>query len=215
MALKWIPNAITLVRIGAAPFIGWLIWQATSLGFISGTPCPGYETCPQKAASLLTIAFWLFTLAAVTDWLDGALARALDAASPFGAKLDLWADKILVASVLIGFLPNRPWIAVPALLCLTVRDLLIMALRARRPDVNLKATLLAKSKTAIVMVGLALWLASFPIALHLAEGDIFAVGPSDLIIGLLGFLLTAFGCVLSLYTGWQYLAAAQRTPAPE
>lgn len=54
---------------------------------------------PYPWAPLLTMS--LFILAALTDWLDGFLARRLDQSSPFGAFLDPVADKLMVASALV------------------------------------------------------------------------------------------------------------------
>ena len=48
--------------------------------------------------------FWaalLFTIASLSDWLDGYLARSMDITSEFGAFLDPIADKLLVVAVLI------------------------------------------------------------------------------------------------------------------
>lgn len=54
---------------------------------------------PYPWAPLLTMS--LFILAALTDWLDGYLARRLNQSSPFGAFLDPVADKLMVASALV------------------------------------------------------------------------------------------------------------------
>lgn len=75
------PNLITLLRILLIPV------------FIA------VYYLPFRWASLLAMS--LFILAAVTDWLDGYLARRLDQASPFGAFLDPVADKLMVASALV------------------------------------------------------------------------------------------------------------------
>jgi CDP-diacylglycerol---glycerol-3-phosphate 3-phosphatidyltransferase len=75
------PNLLTLLRIFLIPvFIGAYYF-------------------PFRWASLLAMA--LFVLAALTDWLDGYLARRLNQSSPFGAFLDPVADKLMVASALV------------------------------------------------------------------------------------------------------------------
>lgn len=75
------PNLLTLLRILLIPV------------FIAA------YYLPFRWASLLAMA--LFVLAALTDWLDGYLARRLDQSSPFGAFLDPVADKLMVASALV------------------------------------------------------------------------------------------------------------------
>ena len=54
---------------------------------------------PARWAPTLTVS--LFVLAALTDWLDGYLARRLNQSSPFGAFLDPVADKLMVAAALV------------------------------------------------------------------------------------------------------------------
>jgi len=75
------PNLLTLLRIFLIPV------------FIAAYYLPFHW------APLLTTV--LFVLAALTDWLDGYLARRLDQSSPFGAFLDPVADKLMVASALV------------------------------------------------------------------------------------------------------------------
>jgi len=193
MNLSWIPNAITLVRIAAAPAVVFLIWAA-------GAWSDAYYT----ASDFFLVAFALFSVACLTDWLDGWLARALNATSSFGAKLDLWADKIIVAGVLVGFLIGVGELRVAAifgLIALTARDLYIMRLRAAHPEVNLAATFAAKCKTAVVMTGLALVLLGF------------GVSGFTLSVFFAGAALYVIGCLLSLYTGWQYVAAVRQQQA--
>jgi CDP-diacylglycerol--glycerol-3-phosphate 3-phosphatidyltransferase len=196
MTLSWIPNAVTLLRIAAAPIVGWLVWA-----FLNGDSLEFREV-------YAGLAFGIFTLAAVTDWLDGYLARALDATSEFGAKLDLWADKILVFAVLIGVVSAYPLIAIFGLLCLSVRDLLVMRLRAKRPDVNLKATFLAKSKTAIIMGAMSICMLAYALAMSAARQN--AIEQMELMVTIcrVGLSVFVFGCVLSLGTGMQYFLAA-------
>ena len=75
------PNVLTLLRIALIP----LFIVAYYL--------------PVSWANVLTTT--LFVAAALTDWLDGYLARRLDQSSPFGAFLDPVADKLMVAVALV------------------------------------------------------------------------------------------------------------------
>src|SRR5262249_54226594 len=84
-----LPNIVTLVRILLIPLIvgvfyvpdAWLSWENRNL-----------------------FATVIFILAAVTDWLDGYLARTLNQTSAFGAFLDPVADKLVVVGALIVLL---------------------------------------------------------------------------------------------------------------
>ncbi len=73
-----IPNILTIFRIFAVPVVVWLI-----------------------ASGELLAAFWLFAIAAVTDALDGAIARAFNQRTELGAYLDPVADKALLVSIYV------------------------------------------------------------------------------------------------------------------
>ena len=196
MSLSWIPNAVTLLRIAAAPLVGWLVWS-----FLTNTELEFKEV-------YAGLAFGIFSIAALTDWLDGFLARTLNATSDLGAKLDLWADKALVFAVLIALLSTYPIIAIYGLICLSVRDIFVMRLRSNRPDVNLKATFLAKSKTAIIMGAMALCMLAFSLAMNADRlGNAAQLELMNIILRI-GLSIFVFGCVLSLGTGVQYFLAA-------
>lgn len=105
-----IPNIITLVRVLLIPvfvLVYYLDWQWAH----------------QTAA-------FIFWLAAVTDWLDGYLARKLQQTSAFGAFLDPVADKLIVAAALIMITESYAsiWITVPAILLMS-REIYVSALR--------------------------------------------------------------------------------------
>jgi phosphatidylglycerophosphate synthase len=105
----------------------------------------------ESAVYWATLAFVLYVSAALTDLLDGALARAWNVTSPLGATLDLLADKMIVAITLLALIylhvtgdaapsrfasgaVSRPIEAagfVLLLLALPGRDLAVTALRAR------------------------------------------------------------------------------------
>jgi CDP-diacylglycerol--glycerol-3-phosphate 3-phosphatidyltransferase len=93
-------------------------------------------------------------LAALTDWLDGWLARVLDARSAFGALLDPIADKVLVGAYLIAFAAISGWmiwLAAPVAV-IVGRDVLVTALRFTRPaPATLNVTSDARTKTALAM----------------------------------------------------------------
>lgn len=126
-----IPNALTFGRILVIPvFVG---------AFYLAEP----------AAAWLTFA--LFSVAAVTDFLDGWLARRLDQQSVLGRVFDPIADKLLVAAALVMLvaLDRAGAIPVVAILC---REVLVSGLReglAGRLTIN--ASMLAKWKTASQM----------------------------------------------------------------
>jgi CDP-diacylglycerol--glycerol-3-phosphate 3-phosphatidyltransferase len=132
-----IPTYLTLARIAAIPlsFAVWYVWESSSYG----------------------ILFAIFLLAAATDWLDGYLARRLNAITPFGAMLDQIADKLLVASFLL-ILVHDHHLPTALAAILIVRDLFISGLREH---LALKAIPLpvgksGKWKTALQLVGIQL-----------------------------------------------------------
>lgn len=76
-----VPNSLTLLRIVAIPlFVLAFLWDAPWSNLV---------------------AFLIFSLAAVTDWLDGYLARKWGQTSAFGAFLDPVADKLIIATALV------------------------------------------------------------------------------------------------------------------
>src|SRR6266853_4320058 len=81
-----IPNVLTWLRISLIPlFVGVFYFEKS------------WVSLPNQNL----VATVIFTLAAVTDWLDGWLARKLNQTSAFGAFLDPVADKLMVAAALI------------------------------------------------------------------------------------------------------------------
>jgi phosphatidylglycerophosphate synthase len=206
--MKWLPNAVSISRLALAPLIGYLIWAGLTKGV---------------ANRELEWAFGLFVFSALTDWLDGFLARKLDAKSELGGKLDLWGDKILVSitllalwagwmsevhdrtDVLLGVLGYvMPYgIGLFFLLAIPVRDSLVTRLRAQASlkGVSLSPTFAAKSKTAVIMGGMGLLLAGL------------ASGLSGL--GYAGFAILVLGALMSIWTGLAYFKAARGAGSTE
>lgn len=106
--------------------------------------------------------FWaalVFCLAAITDALDGYLARKLQQSTAFGAFLDPVADKVMVAValVLVAVDSKSLWITVPAIIIIS-REIVISALREWMAEIGKRASVavsnMGKYKTAAQMLAL-------------------------------------------------------------
>lgn len=178
-----LPNVLTYARIAAVPAL------VACLTLIEG-----------EAGRWA--AFWLFVGAAITDWLDGYLARRLEQQSTLGRMLDPIADKLIVGAALIMLVHNRTidGVSIWAAIVILCREILVSGLREFLAELNVKVhvTALAKWKTAAQMVALACLIAG-------PAGDRIVPGVSMAGIGL--FWLAA---VLTLWTGYDYLKAGIR-----
>jgi CDP-diacylglycerol--glycerol-3-phosphate 3-phosphatidyltransferase len=114
---------------------------------------------PVAWSNLLCTA--LFGVAAITDWLDGYLARRWHQTSAFGAFLDPVADKLMVATalvLLVEAIPS-PWVAIAAVV-IVGREITISALREWMAQLGSSAkvtvSMIGKIKTTAQMVALLL-----------------------------------------------------------
>ena len=104
-------------------------------------------------------AAFIFVLAAVTDWLDGWIARRYHLYSAFGAFLDPVADKLMVAVSLFLIVQDTPtmWMAIWAAV-IVGREIAVSALREWMAELGQRATVkvaaLGKIKTIVQMVAL-------------------------------------------------------------
>lgn len=134
-----IPNIMTWTRIAAIPFIV----------FIFDVPLD-FETKN-------LIATVLFVLFAITDWLDGYLARRLNQTSAFGAFLDPVADKFLVCASLLVLVDLGRVDVIVALLIIG-REIAISSLREWMALIgaakSVAVNLLGKLKTTLQMVAI-------------------------------------------------------------
>ena len=153
-------------------------------------------------------AAFIFVLAAVTDWLDGWIARRYHLYSAFGAFLDPVADKLMVAVSLFLIVQDNPtmWMAIWAAV-IVGREIAVSALREWMAGLGQRATVkvaaLGKIKTIVQMVALGCLLyASTPGELDV--GDIWM----GRWIFLIGDWLLAIAALLTLWSGIQYLRAA-------
>jgi cardiolipin synthase (CMP-forming) len=104
-----------------------------------------------------TIAMWIFIFAALTDWLDGYLARRLNQTSAFGAFLDPVADKLMVAAALIVLVELNRVSAIVALIIIG-REITISALREWMANVgrsqSVAVSMIGKIKTVTQMTAI-------------------------------------------------------------
>jgi cardiolipin synthase (CMP-forming) len=146
------------------------------------------------------IAFGLFVLAGITDWLDGFLARTYELQSTLGRMLDPIADKLLVGAVLIMLVHDHTitGYAIFAAIIILCREILVSGLREFLAELNVKVRVstLAKWKTALQMIAL---------AILLAGPAMEKIVPGTLLVGI-AFLWLA--SVLTLWTGYGYLKSA-------
>ncbi len=150
----------------------------------------------------MTAAFIVFVIAALTDFLDGRIARARGEVSALGAAIDPLADKLLIAAALILLVRNGviAGAGVVAVIVIILREMLVSGLReaVSARGGALPVTGLAKWKTAAQIVAAGLLLATAPQGL--VDGAYRPIG--------VGALWLA--AILTFWTGAAYSLAAAR-----
>jgi cardiolipin synthase len=181
-----LPNVLTLSRIAAIPLMVALVALKTPLGDLG--------------------ACIVFSLAGITDYFDGMLARARQQHSDLGRMLDPIADKLLVGAALMVVVAHGRVSALglyPAIIIM-LREILVSGLREYLAGIRigLPVTRLAKWKTGFQMCALGTLLA----------GDTGArvLGLSALPVSLIGEAMLWIAAALTLITGWDYLTAGLR-----
>ncbi|MEL6765889.1 MAG: CDP-diacylglycerol--glycerol-3-phosphate 3-phosphatidyltransferase [Pseudomonadota bacterium] len=190
-----VPNLVTLARIAAAPGIALAFWV--------------FE---RPLADQVALA--LFMSAALTDFLDGWLARRLGQVSELGKMLDPIADKAMVfvgLGAVLAFArgPYPVELLLPAAVIL-VREALVSGLREFLGDVKLAVTRLAKWKTTVQMVAIGVLLSVHVIAVgegelvqrHIERGEQFILASE--LVELFGLYLLWIAAVLTAITGVDY-----------
>ncbi|MET0408993.1 MAG: CDP-diacylglycerol--glycerol-3-phosphate 3-phosphatidyltransferase [Hyphomicrobium sp.] len=178
-----LPNILTYGRIAAVPVLAGVLFFGT--GEVSRW-----------------LAFVIFVAACITDWLDGYLARIWEQQSNLGRMLDPIADKLLVGATLLMLVYADTiggW-SIWAALTILAREILVSGLREYLAELNVKVhvTQLAKWKTAVQFVALAILLAG-PAAERVFSGT------TEIGVGLLWI-----AAILTLLTGYDYLKAGIR-----
>lgn len=174
-----IPNILTFLRILLIPF------------FVASYYLPFYWSNE--------LSTFLFTLAAITDWLDGFLARRWHQTSPLGAFLDPVADKLMVAAALVVLVQAYPsvFMVIPAIVIIG-REITISALREWMAELGARAqvavSIIGKFKTAVQMIAL---------ILLIYHDDILGLP-----IFTIGYVLLYIAVILTLWSMLVYLQAA-------
>jgi cardiolipin synthase len=174
--MKRLPNILTMSRIAVIPALIALIWI--------GTP------------TLRWIALGIYAFAAITDILDGYLARSMNQQSSLGRLFDPIADKLLVGGcllVLCAFDYITEWSVLSAVIIL-LREILVSGLREYLAEirVGLPVSRLAKWKTVLQMFSLGFFIV----------GD---ASPEAIPSILIGDIFLGVAAALTLWTGYDYL----------
>ena len=142
-----------------------------------------------------SLALFLFCVASFSDFLDGYLARKTDSVSILGEILDPIADKLLIVFVLIGLSINLDSFLIGFISAIIIsREIWVAALR----DINsrnnesdkTKVTFLAKTKTAIQMLSILMYL--------------FGLAISNMIVLFFADIILIIALLVTIQTGFQY-----------
>jgi cardiolipin synthase len=144
----------------------------------------------------------IFIVAALTDWLDGYLARTLQQTSAFGAFLDPVADKLMVAAALIMLVQLDRTDTVVAFIIIG-REITISALREWMAKIgaarSVAVSFLGKVKTASQMVAI-------PMLLYHDQLSLFDPQQIGTWLIYLAAVLTLWSMVYYLRMAWPYIA---------
>jgi len=187
-----IPNMLTLFRIAMIPLFVWVFYL------------PHHMLTPFWVNLDATL---IFTLAAITDWLDGYLARRLNQTSAFGAFLDPVADKLMVVAALVVLVELGRVGAVVALIIIG-REIAISALREWMSGVGAGSSVavatIGKVKTAAQMIAIPFLLYFQPLSLIGMRLDVARIGT----------VLIYIAAILTLVSMAYYLQAARKQLRP-
>jgi CDP-diacylglycerol--glycerol-3-phosphate 3-phosphatidyltransferase len=132
-----IPNTLTLLRIALIPVLVVVFYL----------PFNGH----------LLVAAGIFTIAAITDWVDGYLARRLGQMTAFGAFLDPVADKLMVAVALVLLVERHNDLLFTLAACVIIsREMVVSALREWMAELgkrtSVAVSMIGKVKTTFQMI---------------------------------------------------------------
>jgi CDP-diacylglycerol---glycerol-3-phosphate 3-phosphatidyltransferase len=145
------------------------------------------------------VACIIFVLAAITDVLDGYLARKLNQISSLGAFLDPVADKLMVAVALVLLVQQNPniYLALAAAIIIG-REITVSALREWMAEIG------ARSKVAVSILGKIKTIAQMvALGFLIFENSVFGLPVYEI-----GLVLLFIAAILTLISMFQYLLAA-------
>mgnify|MGYP001605190677 CR=1 FL=1 len=174
-----LPLSLTLLRVAAIPVVLTLFY----------VPLP-------HARQIATV---VYTVACITDWLDGYLARRWGQTTRFGAFLDPVADKLLVASCLVMLLRDEPGGLLAIIAAIIIgREITISALREWMAELGQRTSVavswIGKWKTGFQMTAIGMMIWRIPT---------FGVPWYEL-----GYVLLLAAAVLTIWSMANYLRAA-------
>ncbi len=172
-------NALTWVRIAAIPIVVYCFFA------------DGHLARP--------VAGIVFAIAAITDLLDGWVARRLGQTSPFGEFLDPVADKLMVAIALVLLVQSDPRVSMALIAAIIIgREITVSALREWMATIgersNVAVSRGGKVKTTLQMIG---------IGLMVYHNEMFGID-----VYFIGFALLLLAAVMTLWSMVTYLRAA-------
>lgn len=186
-----IPTALTWLRIVLIPVFVTIFYLPNGGDAFGSIP----------AHWVNVTATVIFIVAAVTDWLDGYLARLLNQTSSFGAFLDPVADKLMVAAALIVLVEFDRVGAVVALIIIG-REIAISALREWMASEG------HSSSVGVAMIGKVKTTAQMFAIVFLLYWDSIVVNGIQIDTQLVGHVLMGIAVVLTLVSMGYYLNAA-------
>ena len=179
-----IPNSLTLLRICLIPVLVVVFYM------------------PFK--NHLMVAAVIFAFAAVTDWVDGYLARRLDQMTTFGAFLDPVADKLMVAIALVLLVERHDTLLFTLAACVIIgREIVISALREWMAELGERTSVavsyIGKVKTAFQMLAITGLLAIDP-----ARDETWLLAACYLVL-YTAAVLTLWSMVIYLRAAWEVI----------
>lgn len=183
-----LPNLLTLLRLALIPVFVLVFYLPFGWAHVAVTA--------------------IFGIAALTDWLDGYLARRWEETSAFGAFLDPVADKLMVATALVLLIERVPVTGMPGVLMaipaavIIGREITISALREWMAEIGERArvavSVIGKIKTTAQMIALLLLLYREPIGA-------FPTAIVGVVCLYIAAILTLWSMILYLRAAWPLL----------